>query len=114
MPGPPGPAGPPGRAGSDGVSGFEIVTAKLAVPTRESAAGEVRCPSGKIAVGGGVLPDPDAAQKSGTPATRMEVAVSSPLLPSADGGYGWTATVKNTSGNSPLSVLVAAVCLTLR
>jgi hypothetical protein len=45
----------------------------------------------------------------------MEVVVSAPLLPSgADaGGYGWKATVKNTAGG-PLSVIVAALCVSLR
>jgi hypothetical protein len=96
------------------VSGFEIVTAKVVVPSRESAAGEARCPAGKVAVGGGVVPDPDSARKPGAPENRMEVVVSSPLLGNGDAGYGWTATVKNTSSNAPLSVVVAAICLTLR
>ena len=113
VPGPPGPTGPPGRAGVDGVSGFEIVTAKVAIPGRQSAAGETRCPAGKVAVGGGVLPDPENPGK-GAPEDRMDVLVSAPLLPTDAGGYGWTATIKNTSGTAALSVLVAAICVTLR
>jgi hypothetical protein len=96
------------------VSGFEIVTAKMAVATRESAAGEARCPAGKVAVGGGVLPDPESPRRAGAE-DRMNVVVSAPLLPGGDGGgYGWTATVKNTSTSVPLAVLVAAICVTLR
>jgi hypothetical protein len=74
----------------------------------------VRCPAGKVAVGGGVLPDPDGPRKGGAPEDRTEVVVSGPLLPSGDGGgYGWTATVRNT-GTAPLSVIVAAICVILR
>jgi hypothetical protein len=96
------------------VSGFEIVSAQLAVANRQSAVGQVRCPAGKVAVGGGVLPDPDGPRKGGAPEDRTEVVVSGPLLPSGDGGgYGWTATVRNT-GTPPLSVIVAAICVILR
>lgn len=113
-PGPPGPPGPAGRSGADGVSGFEIVSAELALPHRQSTVGQVRCPAGKVAVGGGVLPDPDSPRKGDAPEDRTEVVVSGPLLPSGDaGGYGWTATVRNTS-TAPLSVIVAAICVTLR
>lgn len=112
-PGLPGPPGPAGRAGADGVSGFEVVTAKVAVPGRASASGEARCPAGKVAVGGGVLPDPDMA-KEGVPDDRMTVVVSAPRLPGGDApGYAWTVTVKNT-GTSPLAILVAAICVALR
>jgi len=113
-PGPPGPAGPAGRPGADGVSGFEIVTAKVALGARETAAGEARCPPGKVALGGGVLPDPESARKAGTPEDRLEMVVSGPLLPAGGaGGYGWTATVRNMASTS-LSVVVAAVCTTAR
>lgn len=117
--GPPGPPGPAGRADTDGVSGFEVVVAKLAVPGRASAGGEARCPAGKVAVGGGVLPDPESAkagppEKGASPDDRMAVALSGPRPPDAgDGGYAWMATVKNT-GMTPLSVVVAAICMTLR
>jgi hypothetical protein len=45
----------------------------------------------------------------------MDVVVSAPLLPAAAdaGGYGWTATVRNT-GSAPLSLVVAALCVALR
>ena len=114
-PGPPGPSGPAGRAGTDGVSGFEIVTAKVAIGVRQSAAGEARCPAGKVAVGGGALPDPDSPGKPGAPPEdRMAMLISAPLLPGGGGGgYGWTATVRNTSP-SALSVIVAAICVALR
>jgi hypothetical protein len=115
MPRPAGPAGPPGaagRAGTDGVSGFEIVTAKLSVPGREPASGEARCPAGKVAVGGGVMPEENGG-KNDKASERMDVAVSAPLLPGGDGGSGWVATVRNTHTAS-LSVVVAAVCVALR
>lgn len=112
QPGPAGSPGPAGPAGVDGVSGFEIASARLTVASRQSAVGQVRCPAGKVAVGGGSLPDPDDPRK-GAPEDRMEIVVSAPLLPSGDGGYGWTATVRNT-GTAPLSVVVTAICLTLR
>jgi hypothetical protein len=106
--------GPVGRAGADGVSGFEIVSAKLAVTSRQLAAGQVGCPAGKVAVGGGVLPDPESPRKGDAPDDRAEVVSSGPLLPSGDtGGYGWTATVKSTS-MAPISVVVAAICVLLR
>ena len=111
--GPPGPPGAAGRAGTDGVSGLEIVTAKLSVPSREAASGEARCPAGKVAVGGGVLPDPENGGKNEKAAERMDVAVSAPLLPGGDGGSGWVATVRNTH-TATLSVVVAAVCVALR
>ena len=96
------------------MSGFEIVSAKLARGKPAVSRGEARCPAGKVAVGGGVLPDPESPRKGGAPEDRMEVVVSAPLLPSGDaGGYGWTATVKNT-GTAPLSVVVAAICVILR
>ncbi len=60
------------------------------------------------------MPDPDGPRKGDAPEDRTEVVVSGPLLPGGDaGGYGWTATVRNT-GSSPLSVVVAAICVILR
>jgi hypothetical protein len=111
--GAPGPAGPAGRPGADGVSGFEIVTAKVAVASRASGTGEARCPAGKVAVGGGVLPDPESPKRAGAE-ERMDTVVSAPLLPGGDAGYGWTATVRNTSGTTALAVVVAAICVSLR
>jgi hypothetical protein len=116
MPRPAGPAGPPGaagRAGTDGVSGFEIVTAKLSVPGRETASAEARCPPGKVALGGGVLHDPADGRESEEAAERMAVTVSAPLLPGDSGGSGWVATVRNTRTGA-LAVVVAAVCVAIR
>ena len=62
-------------------------------------------------MGGGALPDPDAPRKAGPPEDRMEGVISAPLLPGGDGGYGWTATVKNTSPTAPLPVVIAAICV---
>src|SRR5205085_3654127 len=103
-----GPPGPAGRPGADGVSGFEIITAKASVPGRQAAAGETRCPPGKVALGGGAVPDPDSPRNLTGPEEGMDVVASGPLLPGTEGGYGWTATVKNTS-SSPLRVIVAAI-----
>ena len=112
-PGPAGPSGPSGHPGVDGVSGFELVIAKMPVAVRQSATGEARCPAGKVAVGGGVLRDPDGPGAAGSE-DRMEVAVSGPLLPGGgNGGHGWTATVRNT-GSSRISVVVAAICVISR
>ena len=97
------------------MAGYEIVTAKMAVAGRQSASGEARCPPGKVALGGGVLPDPDAAGKGGSADDRMELVFSAPLLPGgAPAAAGWTATVRNTSGAAPLAVVVAAICVAAR
>src|SRR5207248_6461855 len=111
-PGPPGPPGSPGKAGLDGVGGFEIVTAKMAVPKGQSATEEGRCPTGKVALGGGVLPDPESPHTGSAPEDRMEAVVSAPLLAGGadSSGYGWRATVRNTAGG-PLSLGGAALCV---
>ena len=111
--GPPGPPGAAGPAGTDGVSGFEVVTARVAVPGRQSASGEARCPAGKVALGGGVLPEPVEGNKNEQAAERMDVTISAPRLPGSDGGSGWVATVRNTHTGG-LSVVVAALCVALR
>jgi hypothetical protein len=110
---------------ADGVAGFEVVTAEVAVPKGRSAAGEARCPTGKVALGGGVLPDSEGPRAGGDPEDRMDVVLSGPLLPgpllpgsvltgrTEAAGYGWRARVKNTGGPA-LSVVVAALCVTLR
>ena len=60
------------------------------------------------------MPDPDSPRKGSDSDDRMEVVVSAPRLPGGEAdGYGWTATVRNT-GAAPLTVVVAAVCVTLR
>jgi hypothetical protein len=100
---------------ADAVSGYEVVTAKTTVPTRQSATAAARCPLGKVAVGGGVLPDGDAGGKGGAPEDRMDVVASAPLLAGGDpAGAGWTAAVRNTSGTAPLAMIVAVICLAAR
>jgi hypothetical protein len=95
------------------VTGYEIVTAKLTVAGRQAARGEARCPPGKVALGGGVLPDAGAGQGGGAE-DRMAVVMSGPLLPGGDpAGAGWMATVRNT-GMAPLAAVVAAVCVASR
>lgn len=99
-----------GRGPDDGVSGFEIVTAKAPVAVNRAATGEARCPASKVAVGGGVRRDIDSAGRAGSE-DQMEVTVSGPLLPGGgNDGHGWTATVRNT-GPSPISIVVAAICV---
>lgn len=111
-PGPPGPPGPAGRPGGDGVSGLEVVTAELTVPVRKSATGGVRCPGGKVAVGGGVLPAPADGGEAGT--DEFGLVASGPILPGGGAGPpGWTATVTNAS-RADVSVLVAVICLASR
>lgn len=104
----------PGRPGpvAAGVSGFDVVTAKVAVGARQTVGGEARCRDGKTAVGGGALPDPEGA---GAGAERgMELAASGPLLPAGvDGAYGWMAILRNT-GSSTLMAVVAAICVAVR
>ena len=101
--------------GANGVAGFEIVTAKVTVTKGQPVTGEARCSAGKVALGGGVLPDPEGPRQGGAPEDRMDVVVSSPLVPVGGeaGGYGWRAMVKNTGG-APLAVVVAALCVSLR
>lgn len=106
--------GPAGRPGADEVSEVEIVTVRVAVPNRQAASGEARCPAGKVALGGGVLPDGETPRKGDGPDHRMAVVVSGPLLPGPETGSGWTATVRNTGAGAPLSVVVAAICVTTR
>jgi len=114
-PGAVGPPGPAGRPGADGVSGYETVTAKFTVAGRGTASGEARCPAGKVAVGGGVLPDPDGPRNAGAtaPEARMEIVASGPWLGDAAGASGWTAAVRNTA-TPPLAVIVAVICVAAR
>ncbi|HET9771655.1 MAG TPA: hypothetical protein VFS16_12265 [Acidimicrobiia bacterium] len=105
-------SGPPGPPGPPGVSGFAFVTARLTVAAKQTAAGEARCPAGKVAVGGGALPDPEGADRSGAE-HRVQLAISGPLLPAGDRGSGWTVTVRNL-GSPPLQLVVAAICVELR
>ena len=114
-PGPPGPPGPPGASGAQAVSSYEIVTTRFTVAPRQSGSGLVRCPAGKVVLGGGVRFDPD----SGAPdAPDRGVVVRSSPLPADDaaGGPGWAATVKHAgqSTTGAITVIVSAICAVLR
>ncbi len=108
---PPGASAPPGVSGPPGASGYEVVIARFAIGARQTAGGEARCPAGKVAVGGGSLPDPEGADRRGAE-ERTQLAMSGPLLP-GDQGSGWTVSVKNL-GSPPLQLVVVAICVGLR
>ncbi|HZQ76309.1 MAG TPA: hypothetical protein VFE55_03195 [Acidimicrobiia bacterium] len=109
----------PARAGTRSteaaVSGYETVTSQFTMAGRGTGSGEARCPAEKVAVGGGVRPDPDAPRKAGAtdPAARMEIVASGPRPGDAAGGSGWTAAVRNTA-TAPLAVIVAVICVAAR
>lgn len=97
------------------ISGYETVAARFTVAGGGTASGEARCPAGKVAVGGGVLPDPDGSRGAGAtaPEARMEIVASGPRLGDGAGGAGWTAAVRNTA-TPPLAVIVAVTCVAAR
>jgi hypothetical protein len=112
---PPGPPGPPGPAGAQGVSGYEIVTTRFVVAPKQFGSGLVRCPAGKVVLGGGVRSDPDTPVPNGP--DRAVVVRSSPL-PAPEGGAdgpGWGATVKHVgdSASGTITVIVTAICAVL-
>ena len=113
--GPPGPPGPPGPTGAPGVSGYEIVTSRFVVAPKQVGSGLVRCPAGKVVLGGGVRADPDTPAPNGP--DRAVVVRSSPL-PAPEGGAGgpgWEATVKHAgdSASGAITVIVTAICAVL-
>ena len=111
--GPPGLAGPPGAKGTDGISGYQIVTTGFVVQAGKTATGSVSCPAGKVALGGGVMPDPNGGKTAPNPDERGTVLGSAPQArPTGEFGVGWSATVKNTGkiADGPLAMLVVVVC----
>ena len=111
-PGPPGPLGPPGDAGQDGVSGYEVVSMKVALDPQTRAHRAVKCPAGKVALSGGV----GAAEPTKGP-PKLVVIQSAPLLEPTPGA-GWRATVENLAapneGTGPTAVIVSVICAVAR
>jgi hypothetical protein len=92
--GPQGPAGQPGAAGPPGVSGRQLRTATFDVPANSTRSGDVQCPAGKRALGGGV---------STSNASHTSVRQSGP----AGGVTGWLATV---GSNVAVTAHVWVIC----
>ena len=117
-PGPPGPPGPPGAvgpAGPAGVSGYEIVTTRLLVRGGRTASGLVSCPSGKVALGGGILPEAPTTLQALALAERVALLQSAPTTDPTGTG-GWLATVRNNSepSSGEMTVILSAVCAVAR
>ena len=97
--GPPGPAGPTGPPGADGgLAGYQIVTGSpVAVAGLEVGSATASCPTGKLAIGGGVSVT--------NPAVAGLMVESQPLAL----GAGWSVSVYNDS-EDPTSITPYAVC----
>lgn len=97
-----GPAGPRGQAGPGGVSGWQYLTETRSIKADGSATLEVKCPSGKRALGGGVaVPYPNLYAR---------VLQSAPAGAAAN---GWLATVLNSYPNYTISASVWVICATV-
>jgi len=85
-----GPAGPPGPSG---ISGWQYLTAAMAIPRDQSRTWQVNCPSGKKALGGGVS----------TTAGNTKVSQISESAPAGAEATGWAASVYTTpaAGSTP-------------
>jgi hypothetical protein len=95
--GPQGPQGPAGPRGSSGISGWEyVVSPGTAVPQNQRKQASVACPSGKLALGGGVS----------TSSALAEVRESAPL----NNGVGWAGTTANQSNEFPDTMYVWVIC----
>jgi Collagen triple helix repeat (20 copies) len=100
--GPQGPAGPTGPAGTDGVSGYEMVNDGLQqVGPLGTQQFIENCPSGKVAVGGGVDSGGDMTINSDAP-TQGPFPGDSP---------GWEVNVYNNSVIFTLYLTVYAICV---
>ncbi|MGH8999716.1 MAG: hypothetical protein ACRDY7_10040 [Acidimicrobiia bacterium] len=109
--GPAGAKGPAGPRGADGVSGYEVVTSRVVLRGDEPASATVACPPGKVALGGGALPEAATTLQALAMAKRLMVLQSAPVLQPA-AGTGWVATVRHDteSPGEELAVLFSAVC----
>jgi hypothetical protein len=100
--GPAGPSGPAGPAGPPGASGLQTVFTTSAVNSTTTRTLTAVCPSGKVAIGGGV---------SVTPSTVTEVGLSTSYLANPT---TWTASAREidaTASNWGLNVVV--ICATV-
>jgi hypothetical protein len=99
-PGPPGPkgdtgdTGPQGDLGPPGVSGYQIITNVIPIPTNSVNQFDAWCPSGKKVLGGGV-----------NVAGNSEAAV---FGTTPNGDSGWRGEVYNI--NRPATMTVLAIC----
>jgi hypothetical protein len=89
--------GPAGPQGPNGVVGWGYVTKAFTIPAKSVASGEVSCPDGKKAIGGG------AAEASPT-----DIGALVETAPGGAAADGWEAKV--SSGNSSLTYYVWAIC----
>jgi hypothetical protein len=92
--GPSGPEGPPGPKGDSGISGYEFHFERFDVPPTGRSSHVVRCPSGKVALGGGYA-------KSHEP---MYILQNRPY-----GSHTWIVSLSNRTG-SPGWIRVYATC----
>lgn len=100
--GPTGPAGPAGPAGPPGATGLQTVFTTSVIDSSSPKTLTATCPSGKVALGGGVAV---------APATVNEVGVTTSYLASST---TWTATAREldaTLTNWGLNVVV--ICATV-
>ena len=98
--GPQGPQGSPGQQGTPGISGYELVNGPaIEVADGASAQQTVRCPAGKMVVGGGY----DTVNSTGVTLNR-----SSPT----DASNGWYVRVTNESG-ARRTINGRAICVTV-
>jgi|1186.fasta_scaffold217339_1 hypothetical protein len=97
--GPAGPGGPAGPRGPSGISGYEYLTAKLDIPPNTAKRGQVNCPHGKQALGGGVA---NVIYGASTYVWESAPAGSSPT--------GWVAGVFNEADDVTITDYVWVIC----
>lgn len=101
----PGPLGATGPAGASGISGYEMVNAfdEFSSPTTKSVS--VRCPAGKVALGGGAIIVPQ------TPDAPIALRASLPLLEDEITPLGWIAEgIKTAEYGLNWGIQVFAIC----
>jgi hypothetical protein len=86
--GPAGPAGPPGAQGAPGTSGLQTIFTTSAINSTTTRTLTATCPSGKVALGGGVAV---------TPATATEVAITASYLANST---TWTASAQEVNAQA--------------
>jgi hypothetical protein len=100
--GPPGPAGPAGPTGPPGLAGLQSVFTTSAINSSTTRTLTASCPSGKVALGGGV---------SSTPVNTPGVAITTSYLANAT---TWTASAREIVGTgSNWGLNVAVICATV-
>ena len=94
--------GPPGPAGASGVSGYEVVSLDGSVGMTTHRGGQVLCPTGKKALGGGGV----ALTDSALPWPLPNAYVDKPLVD----GVGWDYRAYWAEPGLTWSVRVYAIC----